>query len=63
MKRKTARWIGLAMALGAAAFVGYALGHPEASFPWGNGITYGIYAVYAAAVVVLLTAPFGKKQR
>lgn len=63
MKKSTARAIGIGLLVIAAAFVGYALGHPEASFPWSSGITYGIYAVYAAAVVVFLIAPFDHKQR
>lgn len=63
MKRRTARGIGAAMLVLAAAFVAYALGHPETSFPWGNGVTYTLYAVYAAAVVVLLIAPFGGRKR
>lgn len=63
MKKVTARAIGIGLLVIAAAFVGYALDHPEASFPWGNGVTYGIYAVYVAAVVVFLIAPFGQKQR
>ena len=63
MKKSTARAIGIGLLVIAAAFVGYALGHPEASFPWGTGVTYTLYAVYAAAVVVLLLAPIGKRQR
>ena len=63
MKKSTARGIGIGLLVVAAAFVGYALGHPEASFPWGTGVTYALYAVYAAAVVVLLLAPIGKRQR
>ena len=63
MKRRTARGIGIGLLVIAAAFVAYALGHPEAAFPWGNGVTYTLYAVYAAAVVVFLIAPFGQKQR
>ena len=63
MKKSTARGIGIGLLVIAAAFVAYALGHPEASFPWSNGVTYGIYAVYTAAVVVFLIAPFSPKQR
>lgn len=63
MKRRTARRIGIGLMVIAVAFVAYALGHPEASFPWGSGVTYTLYAVYTAAIVVLLAAPFGKNQR
>ena len=61
MKRKTARVLGLIMLAAAVVFVGYALGHPEASFPWGTGVTYTLYAVYGAAMLALLLAPFGRR--
>jgi hypothetical protein len=38
--------IGLSMAIAAIGFVGYALWHPTASFPWSNTITYGMYLLY-----------------
>lgn len=60
MKRKTARGIGLAMLAVAVAFVLYALNHPEGFFPWGSGVTYALYAVYAVVTAVLLIAPFGR---
>lgn len=44
----------------AVAFLFVALGHPEMSFPWGNGITYTLYAIYALIMVVLFIAPFKK---
>lgn len=61
MKKSTVRGIGIGLLVIAVAFVGYALGHPEASFPWSSGVTYSIYAVYAAATVLLLAAPFGQR--
>lgn len=45
----------------AVAFVVYALGHPEASFPLSNVITLGIYIVYLVAMIVLFIAPFKKR--
>ena len=38
--------ITLALILIAVVFVGYALGHPEASFPWNNTITYILFGIY-----------------
>lgn len=32
--------------LGGMTFSAYALGHPEGSFRWGNGVTYTVYAAY-----------------
>ena len=63
MKRKTARWIGAGLLVIAAAFLVYVLNHPEGSFPWPNGVTYTLYAVYAVVTAALLVAPFGEKQR
>ena len=45
----------------AVVFLFVAMGHPEMSFPWGNGITYALYAIYALIMVVLFIAPFKKK--
>lgn len=42
----------------AAAFLLIALGHPEMSFPWDNGITYTLYIIYALMMAILLIAPF-----
>ncbi len=38
--------VGCIMLVIAIAFVLFALNHPEASFPWGNSITYIIYMIY-----------------
>ena len=39
MSKKVSRIIGGIMLILAVAFLFVALGHPEMSFPWGNGIT------------------------
>lgn len=44
MSKKVSRIIGGIMLILAVAFLFVALGHPEMSFPWGNGITYTLYA-------------------
>ena len=46
----------------AAAFVAYALGHPEGNFPWPKEVTFGLYAVYCAAMIFLFIAPFGRRK-
>ena len=61
-KRKISRIIAAAMLLFAMGFVCYAFGHPTASFPWSNTVTYCIYAVYVLTMAVLFAAPFGKKK-
>ena len=61
MKKTTSRYIGAALLLLFAAFAVFALGHPEASFPWNNAVTYCLYGMGLAAVVIFLIAPFGKK--
>ena len=55
--KKVLRTIGWVMVAAAIAFVAFALGHPEASFPWSNGITYTIYALYAIVTLGLLILP------
>ena len=61
MSKKVSRIIGGIMLILAVAFLFVALGHPEMSFPWGNGITYTLYAIYALIMVVQFIAPFKKK--
>jgi multisubunit Na+/H+ antiporter MnhG subunit len=56
------RIIGIIMLVIAAAFIAYALQHPEGSFPLNNSITYIIYVLYFAVMVILLISPFKKKK-
>ena len=46
MKKSTSLIIGAALAAIAVCFVVYAAGHPEASFPWSNRITFMLYGAY-----------------
>ena len=62
MTKKNSRIIGIVMLLAAVIFVIFALNNPQLSFPWGNTITYSIYIIYLVITIVLLIAPFGKKQ-
>ena len=54
---KTIGWVMLAAAI---AFIAFALGHPEASFPWSNDITYTIYGLYTIVMVILILLPSKK---
>ena len=55
--KKVLKTIGWVMVAVAALFVAFALGHPEASFPWNNGITYTIYGLYIIVTLGLLILP------
>jgi transposase-like protein len=59
--KKVSRIIATAMLILAVAFLGYALNHPEGAFPWSNTVTFILYGVYVAVMVILFIAPFKKK--
>lgn len=61
MSKKVQRTIGIIMVIIMVAFVGYAMTHPESSFPWSGRVTTVIYIIYIAATVILLVAPFKKR--
>ena len=64
MGRKTVcRLVGAAMLLFAALFIVFAFQNPQASFPWSNEVTYGIYFVYLVVMVLLLASPFGSRRQ
>ena len=64
MKRSTSLMIGGILAAIAVCFVGYAAGHPEASFPWSNRITFMIYGAYIWLLLkFLVDVPFLSKKR
>ena len=64
MKRKTSLSIGAVLAAIAVCFVVYAAGHPEASFPWSNRITFMIYGVYIWLLLkFLVDIPFLSNKR
>ena len=62
MKKKS-RIVAAIMLIIAVIFIVFALNHPEQSFPWDNSITFGIYVIYLAIMVVLFIAPFGYKNK
>jgi ABC-type transport system involved in cytochrome c biogenesis permease subunit len=61
MTKKVSRIIATAMLILAAAFLGYALNHPEGAFPWSNTVTFILYGVYIAVMVILFIVPLRKK--
>ena len=64
MKKSTSLIIGAALVAIAVCFVGYAAGHPEASFPWSNRITFMIYGVYIWFLLkFLIDIPFLSNKR
>lgn len=64
MKKATSLMIGAFLAAIAVCFVSYAAGHPEASFPWSNRITFMLYGAYIWLLLkFLLDIPFLSKKR
>ena len=64
MKKSTSLIVGGILAAIAVCFVGYAAGHPEASFPWSNRITFMIYGAYVWLLLkFLVDIPFLSKKR
>ena len=46
MKRKKSLVLGMILVFSGLCFAIFAATHPEASFPWGNRITYMLYGMY-----------------
>ena len=64
MKRKTSLTIGAVLAAIAVCFPSYAAGHPEASFPWSNRITFMLYGAYVWLLMkFLVDIPFLSAKR
>ncbi len=64
MKKATPLVIGAFLAAIAVCFVRYASGHPEASFPWSNRITFMLYGVYVWLLLkFLVDIPFLTRKR
>lgn len=62
MTKKRSRLLGGILLLAGVLFVLYALQNPQASFPWSNAVTYSLYGLYAAVILVLLAAPFKRRK-
>lgn len=56
--------VGILMLAAAAGFVLFALNHPEMSFVWPNSVTYTIYLIYFAVMLVMfaLSVYYRKKK-
>ena len=64
MKKTTSLIIGAMLAAVAGCFVAYAAGHPEASFPWSNRITFMLYGAYIWLLLkFLVDIPFLSRKR
>ena len=64
MKKTTSLTIGAVLAAVAVCFVAYAAGHPEASFPWSNRITFMLYGAYIWLLLkFLVDIPFLSRKR
>jgi len=46
--------VGVIMLIVAICFVIFALNNPQASFPWNNMITFGIYIIYFVTTVFFI---------
>lgn len=44
---------GAVLVIAALVFVVYAISNPQLSFPWGNTITYTIYAAYIILTIAM----------
>lgn len=62
MSKKVSRITAIIMLVVAAIFVCYALQHPTGSWPWSNKITFTIYRVYIAVMIILFIAPVKREK-
>jgi len=53
--------IGIVIVIVAICFVIFALNNPQASFPWSNTITYGIYIIFVIATIFFILKGLQKK--
>ena len=60
-KSNILRVVSLVMLIAAILFFGYALGHPEGSFPISRQVTYACYCGYFGAMFGLFAASFLNK--
>ena len=64
MKRKKSLVLGMILVFSGLCFAIFAAMHPEASFPWGNRITYMLYGMYLWLLFkFLLDIPLFKRIR
>ena len=63
MNRKTSLIIGISLLVIAVCFIGYAVNHPEAAFPWSNRVTFMLYGIYIWLIFKFLLVPILQKTR
>ena len=64
MKKKSSLIVGIILLIAAICFIGYALAHPEASFPWSNRVSFMLYGIYVWMIFkFLLDIPVLKEKR
>ena len=64
MNRKTFLIIGVSLLIIAICFIGYAVNHPEAAFPWSNRVKFMLYGIYIWLIFkFLLDIPILQKIR
>ena len=64
MKKKSSLIVGIILLIAAICFIGYALAHPEASFPWSNRVSFMLYGIYVWMIFkFLLDIPVLKEIR
>ena len=64
MKKKSSLIVGIILLIAAICFIGYALAHPEASFPWSNRASFMLYGIYVWMIFkFLLDIPVLKEIR
>ncbi len=61
--KKAARTAAVVMLAAAVVFLAFALTHPEASWPWGNGVSYTLYAAYLAVMAALFFVSTGRPKK
>jgi len=63
MKKKNSLFliIGTIMVIVAISFVFFAFNNPQASLPWSNSITYGIYIIYVIVTIFFILKGLQKK--
>lgn len=58
MNKKIYRIVAIIMFLFLIGFILFAFNHPELSFPWQNSISYILYVLYIAVMIVFFVIDF-----
>lgn len=63
MIKNVSRVISFVMFLGMIIFIMYSLSHPEASFPFSLAVTYTIYGLYIALMILFFVNSINFKNK